>query len=668
MSLAEQEKEIKEQLRRAERTPNRTSASRRETLKRLIDLAHSPHPSLKIIAANNLKFFIKDFPDLEDDAINAVYDLCEDQVSQVRIMGYAAIVDVSKEQQKWVKRNADVLVQLLQSDEPEEVVVVKKSLTTHLDMDPAVTLGVLCDQIVPPDEPMDEEEQAIRDRLRSLVFAYVTGEAKRAIVERHTSVPGSPAEEVLVSGLFKAITKLPPTDIDIIVKDILVSLPTFKPNSSRGRALLDVVLGQARSSLKIDLPAGSEHSSLDRTRYYLELASFIAVARRLAHPSHLLRFYYTSLTPKLLLVRLTEDAQMFVISRVAETFAACEELNATAQGATSTDDALLRKQFPDVCTILLQFFSATKSADIRPWNACRTLLQACVRRKQEANWTVPSHLAATLRNIEKLAIAAGPQEQGEEKAQATGRVAGTEDVQSLIRSLLEPVKPRPPIPPAPSTPTTDVTKGMSSSGNAGKNDRRIMNVNKRKLDDRPLSLPPRPQTVVTGGASTPIAPRADRQRPPRMRERAATASTSNGHQPSAEDQPRAPKRAKKGGGGPADESKPVPSLLSRLQGPPSPASGSRSTRLSTERDSGPIRHRTESSSVLPTKRTLTESPDPDRDPVGGYSIRGAARAAHRASPSGEHQLKASSLLDRMQGGDDGDANGRNKRRKRTTRP
>lgn len=37
-----------------------------------------------MIAAENLKYFIKDFPELEDDAINAVYDLCEDQVTKVR--------------------------------------------------------------------------------------------------------------------------------------------------------------------------------------------------------------------------------------------------------------------------------------------------------------------------------------------------------------------------------------------------------------------------------------------------------------------------------------------------------------------------------------------------------------------------------------------------------
>lgn len=73
-------------------------------------------------------------------------------------------------------------------------------------MDPAVTLGVLCDQIVPPDEPMDEEEQAIRDKLRSLVLAFITIDAKRAIVERHTASPGSAAEEVLANGMFKVGT------------------------------------------------------------------------------------------------------------------------------------------------------------------------------------------------------------------------------------------------------------------------------------------------------------------------------------------------------------------------------------------------------------------------------------------------------------------------------
>jgi hypothetical protein len=89
---------------------------------------------------------------------------------------------------------------ILSVDEPEEVEYVKKALAEHLDLDPQVTLGVLCDQIVPLDEPMDEEDQIIRERLRSLVISFLTGRAKRAIVERHVK-PGSEAEGVLVGGL-----------------------------------------------------------------------------------------------------------------------------------------------------------------------------------------------------------------------------------------------------------------------------------------------------------------------------------------------------------------------------------------------------------------------------------------------------------------------------------
>ncbi|KAI0358737.1 hypothetical protein OH77DRAFT_1494335 [Trametes cingulata] len=392
-SLAEQEKDIRDLLRRAERTPVKTSALRKDTLKRLIDLAHSPHPSLKVIVATNLKYFIKDFPELEDDAINAVYDLCEDPVSSVRIKGYAAIVDVSREQQKWVKRNADVLVQLLQSDEPEEVTFVKRALTQHLDMDPAVTLGVICDQVVPPDEPLDEEEQAIRDRLRSLVLAFLSGEAKRSLVERHASSPGNAAEQILVSGLFKAISKLPPSEVEVIVKDILAVLPSFRPPSTRGQELLDLLLSQARAALKADLPSGVEKGSLESSRYYLELASFVAVDRRLAHPSQLLRFYYTNLTTKLVLSRLSEEDQAYVICRVADVFVASDEPSArapptapaaetarrTGNGLDVAEDSALRKQFPDVCVVLLQIFADLKSADHRPWGACYTLLQGYVR-------------------------------------------------------------------------------------------------------------------------------------------------------------------------------------------------------------------------------------------------------------------------------------------------
>jgi hypothetical protein len=52
-------------------------------LEKLISLSHSRHDSLKIYAAENIPDFVTSFPDLEEDAINAVYDICEDQSQKV---------------------------------------------------------------------------------------------------------------------------------------------------------------------------------------------------------------------------------------------------------------------------------------------------------------------------------------------------------------------------------------------------------------------------------------------------------------------------------------------------------------------------------------------------------------------------------------------------------
>lgn len=158
--------------------------------------------------------------------------------------GYRTLASISKIEKKWVKRNADVLVQLLQSgtsicvfyvflcdyttshtDEANEVNVVRKALIEHLHMDARVTLGVLCDQIVPAqttstsarpgittsrvdseqepaEEDYTEEDLSIRDNLRTLVLAFIVGELRKGTggLGRYMP-PGSEAESVLVDGL-----------------------------------------------------------------------------------------------------------------------------------------------------------------------------------------------------------------------------------------------------------------------------------------------------------------------------------------------------------------------------------------------------------------------------------------------------------------------------------
>ena len=40
------------------------------------------------------------------------------------------------------------------------------------------------------------------------MLAFLAGEAKRPLIDRHANALGTPAEEVLVSGLFKVVSVL----------------------------------------------------------------------------------------------------------------------------------------------------------------------------------------------------------------------------------------------------------------------------------------------------------------------------------------------------------------------------------------------------------------------------------------------------------------------------
>jgi len=85
--------------------------------------------------------------------------------------------------------------------------MVKKALVEHLNMDPKATIGVLCDQLASQDDTHDDEEMFIRTRLRSLVLAFMTREAKQSICGHHVSLDRI-GEQMLYEGLFAVCTKL----------------------------------------------------------------------------------------------------------------------------------------------------------------------------------------------------------------------------------------------------------------------------------------------------------------------------------------------------------------------------------------------------------------------------------------------------------------------------
>ena len=103
-------------------------------------------------------------------------------------------------------------------DEPREVAVVKTALIQHLEMNSKVSLGVLCDQIVPPDDPIEDEDKLIRERLRRLVIAFLAEEAREPLVSRLKSQGDSGAEQELAL-------------VDTLLKVTVAGIRPFPPKS-----------------------------------------------------------------------------------------------------------------------------------------------------------------------------------------------------------------------------------------------------------------------------------------------------------------------------------------------------------------------------------------------------------------------------------------------------
>ncbi|KAF5337644.1 hypothetical protein D9758_013030 [Tetrapyrgos nigripes] len=429
------------------------SGRRRNALRQLIEATHSSNSQLKVYAAKSIPDFFQDFPDLEEDAINSVYDLCEDLVVQVRMEGYKTLAILSKLEKKWVKRNADVLVQLLQTDDPNEVNVVKRALVEHLHLDPRITLGVLCDQLIPPEGGIDPDDTT---RLRKLVISFLTGEIKKGSLQRVIS-PDSEAESALVEGLIRSISKLDNDDILAVVNDIFLQLSSTSQPSAHATIFGQSVLERAKLAREMDLYASKDAATLDQTRPYLDLLSKIFIEKKLGAAEELLKFY-NPLVGKPVLQKISPDDRILVIYYLTEAVAA------SPQNSTIVPNVL------KVSQACFEFLAQSDLAQERPTKASIGLLQSS-QQLLEGGWQMPPLVASAIQalgrssNIIKSARSQEIQELirvRTSKTQATNlrkRASSSPNISSSVNSL----PPRPPSAVLPRRPS-EITASVSLSG------------------------------------------------------------------------------------------------------------------------------------------------------------------------------------------------------------
>ncbi|CAG5055936.1 unnamed protein product [Parnassius apollo] len=101
----------------------------------------------KRLASQFIAKFFNSFPNLAEQAIEAQFDLCEDDDVAIRKQAIKDLPIMCKTNKEHTQRIADILAQLLQSDDATEINVITNSLVTILKNDPKGALTGLFSQI-----------------------------------------------------------------------------------------------------------------------------------------------------------------------------------------------------------------------------------------------------------------------------------------------------------------------------------------------------------------------------------------------------------------------------------------------------------------------------------------------------------------------------------------
>ncbi|XP_068671795.1 apoptosis inhibitor 5-like [Montipora foliosa] len=182
----------------------------------------------KRLASQFITRFFKFFPKLQENAIDAMLDLCEDEDNMIRRQAIKGLPDLCKDTPEHLPRIADVLTQLLQSEDPTELSIVRNALTSLFKMEPKGTIGGLFSQILNGEEV--SRESAIK------FLSSVVEEYGKTVLH-----PSQETEEYLVEEIKKAMTDVTGEEF----RTFMNILSSLKVMASAHQELADIVTEQA---------------------------------------------------------------------------------------------------------------------------------------------------------------------------------------------------------------------------------------------------------------------------------------------------------------------------------------------------------------------------------------------------------------------------------------
>ncbi|XP_053417948.1 apoptosis inhibitor 5 isoform X1 [Nycticebus coucang] len=141
----------------------------------------------KRLAAQFIPKFFKHFPELADSAINAQLDLCEDEDVSIRRQAIKELPQFATGEN--LPRVADILTQLLQTDDSAEFNLVNNALLSIFKMDAKGTLGGLFSQILQGEDIVRERAiKFLSTKLKTLPDEVLTKEVEELILTESKKV------------------------------------------------------------------------------------------------------------------------------------------------------------------------------------------------------------------------------------------------------------------------------------------------------------------------------------------------------------------------------------------------------------------------------------------------------------------------------------------------
>ncbi|KAL5729990.1 Apoptosis inhibitor 5 [Ranunculus cassubicifolius] len=216
----------------------------------------------KQLAAQMIPRFFKHFPSLADSAVEAHFDLCEEEELGVRVQAIRGLPLLCKDTPEYVSKIVDVLGQLLTAEENVERDAVHKSLMSLLRQDVKASLSALFKHIESSDEPVADET------LREKVLSFIRD--KVFPLRAELLKPPEQAERHITDLVKKSLQDVTGAEFKMFM-DFLRSLTIFGESAppERVQELIEIIEGQADLHAQFNVSDGDH---IDRLISCLHMA------------------------------------------------------------------------------------------------------------------------------------------------------------------------------------------------------------------------------------------------------------------------------------------------------------------------------------------------------------------------------------------------------------